>query len=288
MMMGTVQGEQVPGGMPSRYSATSIKSFIQHLQSSDEYFRAYNELLRLRSYYPDYLEESEFCVSRSYFLLMGRQYSQCASLYRSYGGSNTTCRKALAVYSFDADIYRGGKPGKDYFHTLPLESDDLFSRSVEKRKFMLLLLHDNFTGTGDFTDADGSRTELYSNLMEYTKAARQEKKSSITALFCGIIPGAGYMYSGRTNTGIIAGVVVTLLSAVTYGAWATDNQAIGIMTGSITGFFYGGSVLGGYLAAKKHNKSVEENLEKYMIEELDLQQDAKEIYNRFGIGTRVK
>ncbi len=288
MMMGTVRGEQVSEGMPPDYSGTALKGFIQHLQSSDEYFRAYNELLRLRSYHPGYLNESEFCVSRSYFLLMGKQYFLCAYLYPSYSGNNALCQKALAVYSFDAGIYRGNRPGKDFFSSLPASSDDLFSRSLEKRRFMIYLLHGDYQAAYDIADPGDGGRKMYSALVDYAKVARQEKRSAVAALFCGVIPGGGYWYSGRKNTGIIAGVVVTLLSAVTYGAWVTDNRVIGIMTGTVAGFFYGGSVLGGYMAVKKHNRSVEENLAKYMTEELRLQHDAKEIYNRFGIGTRVK
>ncbi|MFW5860637.1 MAG: hypothetical protein ACOCWZ_00185 [Spirochaetota bacterium] len=284
---GNLRGSEYSTLLSREYSPETLTRFIHHLSGKGEYYRAHSELLRLQSYYPDYLNESQYCLSRGYFLLKGGQYSKCAGLYPQYDGSEDICVLGFGIYSFDATLHMQKTPGMNYFENVPRQRDRLFSYSIWKREFLLALMHEKYDRAREMADHDIPGIETYRAILPYARTARKEYKSPLTAVFCGILPGGGYVYSGRTNTGIIAGIVVSVLSAVTYGAFATDNQAIGMVTGSITAFFYGGSMLGGYLATMKHNKSVDENLRKYMIEELKLQNDSEEIYKKFGVSTRV-
>jgi len=287
VLSGNLYGSDYSTSISQEYSPETLTRFIHHLAEKGEYYRAHSELLRLQSYYPDYLNEWQYCLSRGYFLLKGRQYSKCAGLYSQYDGSEDICVLGLGIYSFDATVHMQKIPGMNYFEKVPCQRDRLFSHSIWKRQYLLALMHEEYDHAKKMADYDIPGIETYRSLLPYAMDARQEYKSPLSAIFCGILPGGGYMYSGRTNTGIIAGIVVSVLSAVTYGAFATDNQAIGMITGSITAFFYGGSLLGGYLATMKHNRSVDENLREYMIEELKLQNDSEEIYKKFGVSTRV-
>ena len=49
-------------------------------------------------------------------------------------------------------------------------------------------------------------------------------------------------------------------------------------------FFYTGSVLGGYLSTKRYNRGVTRYNIDYMSEVLELEENRKEIFDRYGIG----
>ncbi len=287
-LSGSSHGRDYEQRIPQEYSPGTLTRFIHHLAEKGEYYRAHSELLRLHTYYPEYLKETQYYVSRGYFLLKGRQYSKCRGLYTLYDGDKDITLLALGTYSFDAALNMRKVPHRNHFKNAPGQRDTLFSRSIWKRKYLLALINEEYDRARQLEDNSIPGIETYRDLKQYTIDTRQERKSSLSAVLSGILPGGGYMYSGNTHTGIIAAVVVSTLSAVTYGAFVTENQAIGVVTGSITAFFYGGSVLGGYLATMKHNKSIENNLRKYMIEELKLQKDSEEIYKKFGVSTRVR
>ncbi len=103
------------------------------------------------------------------------------------------------------------------------------------------------------------------------------------AFTLGVFPGLGYWYAGNKPTAIVSFVMTALTSALTYFAMTTGNEAIGYFTGAISVFFYGGSMLGGYLETKKHNHLIDDSVYHYMTRGLSLEEDRKLLFDDYGI-----
>jgi len=130
---------------------------------------------------------------------------------------------------------------------------------------------------------DQNKISQYQELIKYAKSEKGKLKSTTWATIAGLIPGLGYIYSDQTPTGIIALAVVTLSSLITAAAFKTDNKAIGFFTGTIGILFYSGSILGGYLASKKYNNNLKNNLNYHLEKKLNLEQDREYLFQKYGI-----
>jgi hypothetical protein len=94
----------------------------------------------------------------------------------------------------------------------------------------------------------------------------------------------GYVYSGNTATGIIALTLISLMSGMTYAAWKTDVKPVAVLTGTISCFFYGGSIIGGYYEAQRYNRNIDENVINSIDTVMDYDTDYRLLYNKYGLG----
>lgn len=106
---------------------------------------------------------------------------------------------------------------------------------------------------------------LSQNIQTIKSITSLEQKKPVLAGFLGIIPGAGYMYSGHITTGISSLVLNGLLGYATYTSFKTENYGIGILTGMFSTAFYIGNISGGYKAAKRYNSSQKQNYKKKLM-----------------------
>lgn len=109
------------------------------------------------------------------------------------------------------------------------------------------------------------REYLSQNIQTINSITILKQKKPVLAGVLGIIPGAGYMYSGHTTTGISSLVLNGLLGYATYTSFKTENYGIGILTGLFSTAFYIGNISGGYKAAKRYNTSQKENYKKKLM-----------------------
>ena len=269
------------------FQADNIVSFARHLASKEEYYRAFIELQRCRSYYPDYLTAGTFHVSEVYLLYRGKRYDEILKMTSM--AEDNIIDKLDAVFAADvylnlADFDKAVSllepsftygAGNDYnlFLYKRLFLSYLLLKRIDKAK---KLIEDNKTESSDiagFEDAIG-----------YTGDYFDSERSPFAALAMGVIPGLGYAYAGQKETGIAAFLVVSIFSALTYYSFKTDNKPLGIFFGAAGTFFYAGNILGGYTASKKYNADALENLKDYLFNCMNLGQDRDDIYNKYGIG----
>lgn len=99
-------------------------------------------------------------------------------------------------------------------------------------------------------------------LLEFTnlhKNLQSDLKSPYFASFLsGVIPGAGYMYVGRSQTGIAALIVNSLFIATTVEFLRHKQYAAGSTAIVIGSGWYLGTIRGSFLAAKKYNSLLKE------------------------------
>ncbi|MGM0394612.1 MAG: tetratricopeptide repeat protein [Thermodesulfobacteriota bacterium] len=79
-----------------------------------------------------------------------------------------------------------------------------------------------------------------------------EKNPTLAGVLA-VIPGAGFLYTGRFHDAAAAFVVNTGLGLAAWKAFDQDNPALGTMVGLVGSGFYSGSIYGSVTAAHKHN-----------------------------------
>ena len=131
-----------------------------------------------------------------------------------------------------------------------------------------------------------NRQVNFRTLIDYSKEQHQRIVNPWHALYAGVAPGLGYSYSGSKQTGIVAFVVVSVFSVLTYAAFRTDNESTGIFLGAAAAFFYSGSILGGYMNAARQNALVRDNLHEYLVDEMALRDDREMLFKNYGLKRR--
>lgn len=263
-------------------------SFTLYLIEKKEYYRAYVELLRLKAYYPAYASGQSLYVSELYLLFQGNRFPE---LLKKRTEEKGMVRQADRLFKADAYLstadYQAAssllssargerdRPDIDHYSFKRLFLAEILLRRIGEAGS---LVEDRKAGAGkDF--AAGK----YAELLEYSRNRLGDLRDTRLALAAGVIPGMGYAYSGQTSTGILALIAVSVFSTLTYFSFKTGNRPLGVLAGAATTFFYGGSILGGYLGVRKNNEQVMTGLRDHLAEDLDLGSDRERLFRELGI-----
>jgi hypothetical protein len=272
----------VPGALSAEeYTAGGIASFTRYLIGKKEYYRALVELKRLKSYYPDTIPPLTFNVTENYLLFAGKQYS--AILGKPAGGSGPLFRTADLLFKCDSAIMVTDQATLEAaLASWPPGVDPFFDRCLKKRRLMAYLLERRYSEASEI--CAGADFSGYRELIGQARTGFSYKKEPWLAALLGIIPGAGYLYSEEYATGIFAFLLLSADIIMTYFAFQTHNDVIGYFTGVIGGFFYAGSIAGGYFAAHRFNVQRAGENRTLFMDKLELERDREDVFNRHGIG----
>lgn len=264
--------------VPDAYSYDSIAAFANWLAGQKEYYRAYQEYRRLHTYYPDRYAYDSFVVASLYCQYEGKQYAEILSS----ANFTATAPPWMWIYIFDSAFKCNDSSVNHGIATIPsYEYSNDINEIIFKRKLAYCLYagHDyqELSPTQSFVDSYDVES-----LYAYSRFKRSQLKNPYAALAWGMVPGGGYVYSGNTEDGIVAAIVIGICSVITYFAIDTNNTGIAVFTGSIGVFFYGGSIAGGYLASIKTNKAIMSELQAYLEEGLKFHDDRAMMFERYG------
>ncbi len=98
-----------------------------------------------------------------------------------------------------------------------------------------------------------------------TKGINQKYKNPyIAALFSGIVPGSGKLYTKQWKDGIYAFLIVSTFSWMTYNSIKNKglNTGSSILLGSVAFSFYAANIFGSYKSAKTYNNKVNKEITK--------------------------
>jgi hypothetical protein len=260
-------------------TARSILDFTKYCVDHNEYFRASAELDRLASYYPDFLSPAALALSRQYILFRGRQYWDITRELPADEDMHPSARIFGADAFFMMNDFTSMKLLLDKIPSSPYYSD-----MTAKRKLLADIMLEGSASLRSLERLYGSDFSAYRELAIYAVNMSSMKRIPSLALAAGAIPGMGYIYSGNASTGLVAMGLILVSSALTYLAWDSGNRGAAVFLGSITGFFYGGSILGGYMAANRYNRDLRESLKQDLIYRSSILKDQDEIYRKEGIG----
>ncbi len=268
------------------YSPESLLGFVHHLYKNQEYYRAFVELERLEVYWPGYLEPGRMHVARMNLLMKGKRYNDV--LKEKMDMTPFSC--ADAIFHFDALLnLQTSRTMTGFTGETVGYCKDFFGPFFWKRKFLSAVMRGDEKEASDmfsesvFPKALAGEKEKFLGIMERADWQRENMRDPYVALFAGVFPGLGYYYGGNKPTGVLAFIVISAFSSLAIAAFRTDNAPIGIVLGSATGFFYGGSILGGFLTAKRYNEQAEKNFLLNAIEDADLETDRDFIFEKYGL-----
>ncbi len=285
--------QNIHASIDNAYSADNILGFAKSLISQNEHYRALVELKRLDSYYPGFINKDIIITTEFFLLFKGGRYSDIKSSELRYPSRNL---KAIHnIFRTDVFIEENDFVNADLIamseRISGINKDiDLFLYKRTILSYLLLKKIEEARRAIDDrkTDMPGPGHGELRELIEYSENCFGYLKRPYCAMAFGAIPGMGYVYADKTATGIIAFLLVSALSALTYYSFKTDSKPVGVFVGTAATFFYGGSIIGGYLAAKNYNDTVINDLKNSLCGRMHLAGDREEIYSTYGIGNLGK
>ena len=239
------------------FTPEKISSFACSLVRDGEYYRAYVELLRLNSFYPSYISGSTFDITASYLFYKSKKYNEILKFEFNDTNENIV---PLSIFRIDSllKLNRKDEAAAELSKLTKLDSAKEYAAYLHKR-------------------------EVYLSASMKLQGYDENMKKPFVGLIAGIIPGMGYLYAGEKGTALVSIVIIGTGSAVTYASYKNGLGAFSVITGAITFFFYGGSIVGGYMQCKKNNEHLANMLEDRLQRELKLDRDLNEIYIKFGL-----
>ncbi len=270
---------------PDEYRPEKILGFTKYLIANKEYYRAYVELNRLSAYYPGYLNPSSLYTSENYLLFKGRRYKEIINKKSILNDPKTAC--IGRIFMIDAQLHLNNYIAAKGMLGPDIDCSAEINTFLWKRRLISHLLLNEPDKAFDMIHGIPANSDIDKKRFGEIIADSKERSKSLVnpyySLFAGVIPGMGYVHAGNRPTGIVAFIAISIFSAVTYFAFKTDNKPIGVLAGSATAFFYTGSILGGYLTAKKNNKQTMDNLRDFLFEDMNLEKDRDRIFNDYGL-----
>jgi len=273
------------------YSAESILGFARRLHAEQEYYRSYVELMRLESYHPGHLDPGSLHVTGLHLLMRGGRYGDVLGYPRPSSSGTAAC--VDGIYRADAALLLGryaeaaGLPGE----AGRCQGSLAFYRW--KRIFIAGLMGGDMEGArgllnGAAFPADSEeREEKYRLMINWAERQHEAMTSPSLALFAGTVPGLGYAVAGNRPTGVVALIVVSVFSALTVAAFHTDNAPLGLVLGASSFFFYGGSIAGGYLEARRNNERLMKTLGDTLVMDSGLDGDRDGLFEKYSFRRKI-
>jgi hypothetical protein len=270
------------------YNPDQILTFTRFLIGKQEYYRALVELKRLNSYHPGFLAPAAYHVTELYLLSKGKQFPDILNTAMPSG--DPFLASAGLIFKCDAAIGASDNTGlESLLASWQYGADPFFDRCVRKRQLYASLISGTYDAAGGICGPP--EVPDYGACRELIGWARSgipgEKKPWLAAVL-GLVPGAGYLYSGEIATGVFAFLLIAADAVLTYFAFSTRNDVIGYFSGAIGGLFYAGSIAGGYFAASRYNVKRFETAGSSLSARMKLESDREDIFNRYGIGSDGK
>jgi len=280
MIVNTMAAAEETAPLYDDFTPNKISSFACSLIESGEYYRAYVELIRLKSYYPSAITSSAYDITSNYLFYKSKNYHDLLV----FNSAEISDEIYIPLSLFKIDSYIKMKKNND----AELELIKLYERPdskyymeyLKKRSFYLSILNNQY----DESIIKDKFTE-YKDLFIYSESIYEKRKNPFLGTLAGIIPGMGFVYAGESGTGIVSMIMIGLGSAVTYGSNRNDLDSVALISGVITFFFYGGSIAGGYMQTNRYNDRLMETLEMKVNRELMPEKDLEEIYFKFGLNS---
>lgn len=270
------------------YNTQDTLGFTKYLISQKEYYRAYIELMRINSYYPDLINGDILYITQLYLLFKGESYFDIIN--NKYDSMDKDVKYIEGLFTADVYLSRSEYLIANSFllSFKNFDSNRDLNKYIFKRKFVtsLLLMKTQEAKKILFEMKEEVGIDeffIYKDILKYSEEKFNSFKNASNSLFFGVVPGMGYISAGRKPTGILAFLLVSLVSTLTYYSFQTGNKSIGIFMGAIGTFFYTGSILGGYLASKRYNDGIMKNLEVWIFERMSLAKDREKIIRQYGI-----
>ena len=253
---------EAPSGSPS-LRADQFFDYARRCFTQKDYETAVYEFKRYVHFFPDAprADAANFFIGQSYFRL-GR-YDKALSAYqrtaRKYPASRYGTRSRFAA----AKCYRrlqDRQSAREVLYQLSRKAGDPSARNKARYRLAWMALEAGNPGHAkswlERISPDGrSRYPVEALLAEMEKIDSLDRKSPFLAGLFSIVPGGGYLYSGRFQDAAVAFFVNAALMGASYESFDNDLEVLGSLIALVDLGFYSGSIYGGISSAHKYNRA---------------------------------
>jgi len=267
---------------PGEYSSKNLLLFTRSLIARGNYYRALTELNRLKSFYPNFLPSYKFNMTKLYLLLKGEQYKSVIDFKykRDNSQKNNT---AITIFKIDAYLRLGDFTSLTSLMKKKIGLPDYREELLKRKLFISILTYSSSDMKKIIEYKKNIKFKKYMSIIDYSIKEIALYRNLTVAAWIGIIPGMGYVYAGNYKTGLVALAIVAINVAIAVTGFMFNNKPLGSVAAVVGGFFYGGSIFGGYYEAKRYNERIRKNLSEHLFNDFNLSEDEDKIYNRFGL-----
>lgn len=272
IMVSNVELKIEPDDKEMGKEAKLLYQFARELELREEYDSAIIEYKRLLSYYP----QSNYRIN-SLFAIFNILYTTEEYLDSIHWGEkllrediNETMELTIRYY-ISINYLRLGNYRKTREFLKKIRSKNL-DQNLEDKTYLVegltYAFEENWAMAENYFERIDSSSKYYQTGLRFVQLAKEGPKLDLKnpkkAGYLSIVPGLGYIYTGRKKTAVSSFLVNGLLFAGTYKAFENDNKALGTLLGSFSIGFYAGNIYGSYQTAKSSNQQVkEEHLMKF-------------------------
>ncbi len=230
-----------------------------------DYASARAEFKRFVFFFPEdpRVDRARIHIGLSYFYLHDyqRALEHFQTLHEEYGFAETGMTGALHAVKTLAAMERY-REAADFLHERLRHSDSFVTAGILNYHLGWLYIETGqFARAGLYFDAIDSidapdprfrrLPELKSDLETYTQIP---SKSPTAAALLSIIPGGGYVYSGRYQDAFISLVLNALIAWAAVESFEQDLYGLGGIMTLVGAGFYAGNIYGATTAAHKYNQ----------------------------------
>lgn len=255
---GTLLGDTLPR------SADQVFSFADHAYEQKDYNIAVAEFSRFMFFFPndERKQEAMFKTGMAHFKQdrLGRAVAVFDRLIRQFGSTDYAIEAAFMAAEIDKRLNEDAAA----YSRLSALTHEQFDRVVQDRALYrigwLFLEQRNHASAGRAFDAISDagkalyRTESLVRRLDDIGAL--PAKSPVATGVYAVMPGGGYLYTGRYQDALISFLLITAGAGAAYEGFDNDLNIIGTISAILTAGFYGGSVYGSIGAAHKYNRRV--------------------------------
>jgi len=242
---------------------TAMKRFANQLMQKKEYYRAITEYNRINSYFPnnsdyiDNLNNIAKCYSE------GGHYLESISAYKDILKIEPNNKDAIfnvvTNYSQISYFYESNDQIDKYLNKVTKQDRDnlLINSSLN---YINLKKYDKAINQLDAVQSfkfQNKANEFKNIILNNTPLSY--KKKSVAIAYSLLIPGGGYFYTKRYQTGFSSLIVNSILFYATYDCFSHDKKGLGIVSGIFFTSFYMGSIYGSIQMVDNYNKTIQIN-----------------------------
>ena len=236
-------------------------NFALELMQQREYYRAITEFKRINSYFPenqDY-KSNLYNIAKCYEL--AGHNLEAINIYKEILKIEKDDWQSIYMAARNYQLINYFYESNDFIDNYLHSAENARRDSLNLVMFINLLNLQDFEKANDFIQEYEASDDLSPKVINFrelmdTNIPLQTKSTTKSLILSIFIPGSGYMYSGKTETGIAALLVNGLFFYVTYLSFKENNTGLGIFTGFFALGFYVGSIYGGVQATKDYNNSL--------------------------------
>lgn len=251
----------------SRWCVTpeSAYSFADQLYEKQDYKAAATEFLRFVHFFPDHDLAAKAAYMAGMAFFSGQQPREAIDAFDNvvemFPESSQATESMFMISRCLLKLNENRNADAVLKQIIDNAKDpETRDRALNERGWLLLESND-IPGAKDAFRAIARKNQQFYNTREILSAiddpGRVKYKNPAAAGLISVVPGGGYMYTGRYREAGIAFFLTTVLAVASWQCFEEDLPALGVISGLAGLGFYSGSIAGAVSSAHKYNRQAD-------------------------------